>query len=169
MHSVVLSHQACSCRLSALRLRFGIDLAIDVVSKVCMGDMSSMLFLYTSVLQCCKALSKLPFSRQDVRHEQLEVSLAPDDVKDVLPRDRQTSSEYRFDACVWDSCVLVGLGILSWQESLAVAFCGLWSILVEGFFVLILYDNMTETVFEPSLAQEMKDWRIHFGSVPNRF
>ena len=106
-----------------------------------------------------QALSRLPFSR----HEQLEISTSPDDDHDAPPKDRQNIAEYRFDACVWDSSVLVGLGVLSWQESLAVAFCGLWSILVEGFFVLILYDNMTETVFETSLVQEMKDWRIHFG------
>lgn len=31
-----------------------------------------------------------------------------------------------------------GLGILSWQESLSVVLCGLWSVLVEGFFVMIL-------------------------------
>ncbi|CAE7634710.1 unnamed protein product [Symbiodinium necroappetens] len=108
---------------------------------------------------------RLPF-----RHEPLEISTAPDDDRDAvqpLPKDRQNNAEYRFDACVWDSCVLVGLGILSWQESLAVAFCGLWSILVEGFFVLILYDNMTETVFESSLAEEMRDWRIHFGQNIN--
>ena len=24
-------------------------------------------------------------------------------------------------------------------------------------------DNMTDTVFEDSLAQEMKEWRMHFG------
>ena len=56
-----------------------------------------------------------------------------------------------------------GLGIFSWQESLSVVLCGLWSVLVEGFFVLILCDNMTDTVFEDSLAQEMKEWRVHFG------
>ena len=110
---------------------------------------------YHAARLCGKALSRLS----------LETATAPEKEREALARDRPTSAEYRFDACVWDSCVLVGLGILSWQESLAVAFCGLWSILVEGFFVLILYDNMTETVFEPSLAQEMKDWRIHFGML----
>lgn len=98
---------------------------------------------------------RLPFSR----HEQLELSTAPEKTVD----EKGCAAEYRFEACVWDSSVLVGLGVLSWQESLSVVLCGLWSVLVEGFFVLILCDNMTDTVFEDSLAQEMKEWRVQFG------
>eukprot|EP00435_Cladocopium_sp_Y103_P038064 s2099_g10.t1 len=84
-----------------------------------------------------------------------------------FPDSGRCIAEYRFEACVWDSSVVVGLGILSWQESLSVVLCGLWSVLVEGFFVLILCDNMTDTVFEDSLAQEMKEWRMHFGQNLN--
>eukprot|EP00913_Durusdinium_trenchii_P010776 g10109.t1 len=102
---------------------------------------------------------RLPFSR----HEQLELSTAPEKTVD----EKGCAAEYRFEACVWDSSVLVGLGVLSWQESLSVVLCGLWSVLVEGFFVLILCDNMTDTVFEDSLAQEMKEWRVQFGQNLN--
>ncbi|CAJ1365343.1 unnamed protein product [Effrenium voratum] len=95
-------------------------------------------------------------------------ALAEPDLEDQSPRkEGRQCAEYKFNPSVWDSIVAVGLGVLTWQESLSVALCGLWSILVEGFFVLILYDNMTQTVFEDTLADEMKEWRMHFGQNIN--
>ena len=34
-------------------------------------------------------------------------------------------AEYKFNPSVWDSIVAVGLGVLTWQESLSVALCAL--------------------------------------------
>ncbi|CAE7357214.1 unnamed protein product [Symbiodinium natans] len=70
---------------------------------------------------------------------------------------------YKLEGAAWDASALAGLGVFSLQESTLIVACGVFSILLQTVFAIILYANMIENIFTEQLVQELTEWRVLFG------